>query len=238
MRLAMSAIYPTDGMLFRMRWQDIERIPVSGGVILAVNHLSQLDTLVVSRLVWQAGRIPRFIVKQSLYDAPVMGRVFRGAEQIPVARTAGSIIASLDQAAEAVRRGECVIVYPEGTITQDPGYWPMQAKSGIARLAMLCPDAPVIPVGQWGAQRTLGRNARFRPVPRPLVTAQVGEPMDLDRFRTEDGRLPGQRVMRTVTAEIMAAVTAQLAALRPGETPPEEPMPWTPPPTNRELNRR
>ena len=51
--------------------------------------------------------------------------------------------------------GECVVVYPEGTITRDPRPWPMTGKSGAARIALET-GCPVIPVGQWGAQRAAG----------------------------------------------------------------------------------
>ena len=54
----------------------------------------------------------------------------------------------------AVRDGECVVVYPEGTLTRDPDLWPMTGKSGAARIALET-GCPVIPVGQWGAHELL-----------------------------------------------------------------------------------
>ena len=53
-----------------------------------------------------------------------------------------------------MRDGECVVVYPEGTLTRDPDLWPMTGKSGAARIALET-GCPVIPVGQWGAQELL-----------------------------------------------------------------------------------
>jgi 1-acyl-sn-glycerol-3-phosphate acyltransferase len=67
---------------------------------------------------------------------------------------------ALAAAVKALQRGEIVLVYPEGTVTRDPQFWPMQAKSGVARLALLAPDVPVIPVGQWGSQYFLEFYAR------------------------------------------------------------------------------
>ena len=63
-------------------------------------------------------------------------------------------MSAFDAAVEAVEDGECVGVYPEGTITRDPDGWPMRGKTGAARIA-LATGCPVIPIGQWGAQELL-----------------------------------------------------------------------------------
>ena len=65
-----------------------------------------------------------------------------------------------------MRDGECVVVYPEGTLTRDPDLWPMTGKSGAARIALET-GCPVIPVGQWGAQELLPPYAKqARPASR------------------------------------------------------------------------
>ena len=79
----------------------------------------------------------------------------RHAGQIPVYRETGRAADAYRAAVAAVRGGEGVAVYPEGTLTRDPDLWPMVGKTGVARLAL--DDAgPVIPVAQWGAQDLLG----------------------------------------------------------------------------------
>jgi 1-acyl-sn-glycerol-3-phosphate acyltransferase len=116
----------------------------------------------------------------------------------------------------AVRDGECIVVYPEGTLTRDPGLWPMQGKTGAARIA-LATGCPVIPVGQWGAQALLAPYAR-RPhlFPRKPITMRVGDPVDL-------GDLVGlpltPEVIQQATDRIMDALTALVAEIR-HETPP------------------
>src|SRR5664279_1096356 len=64
-RLAVILIYPFDTIVFRIRWRHLDRIPPpsSGGVIVAVNHVSIVATVLMARVVWDAGRIPRFLVK-------------------------------------------------------------------------------------------------------------------------------------------------------------------------------
>jgi 1-acyl-sn-glycerol-3-phosphate acyltransferase len=97
----------------------------------------------------------------------------------------------------------------------------MHAKTGVARLALLCPDIPVVPIGQWGAHYRKGPTwARFlkRLTYRPTVTATVGKPVDLDRFR---GAEPTAETLREITDAIMSDVRDLVGELR-GETPPTE----------------
>src|SRR6266487_6208185 len=85
-RLCVVTLYPFDGLLFRIRWRHLERMPPTGGVIIAINHISHVDTVLMARLVWQSGRIPRFMIKDSVFEKPVIGKIIYGAKQIPVAR--------------------------------------------------------------------------------------------------------------------------------------------------------
>ncbi|HEU5265946.1 MAG TPA: lysophospholipid acyltransferase family protein [Jatrophihabitans sp.] len=212
-------IYPVIGLVFRIRWRHLDRVPPpeAGGVIIAVNHISQVDTLLMARLVWQAGRVPRFMIKSGVFGWPVIGPMMRGAGQISVSRGTADAAQSLHDAVEAIGRGEAVVIYPEGTTTKDPDSWPMQGKTGIGRLVLLTPDTPVVPVGQWGAHRT-GRRSLRRFARRRTASGAVGEPLDFSRYRDV---APGQRVQRQITDEIMTAIRAEVAELR-GEPAPEK----------------
>jgi 1-acyl-sn-glycerol-3-phosphate acyltransferase len=217
-RLCATIIVPLTQLLYRIRWTNLEGItpPDRGGVILAMNHTSHMDTLLMARLGWQAGRIPRFMIKASLFHKPGTGQIFRGSKQIPVYRGTTDAAQSLRDAVAALARGEAIAIYPEGTITRAPGQWPMQAKTGIARLWLLSPDTPVIPIGQWGAQQRKFTPMRF--VRRPTSYASVGKPVDLERFR---GAEPTAAVLREITDTIMGAIRDEVAALR-GEPAPAE----------------
>ncbi len=218
-RLCVAILYPLDGLLFRIRWRNLDRVtpPNKGGVIIALNHVSHIDTVLMARFVWQCGRIPRFMIKSGVFSKPVVGSIMRGAKQIPVYRGTTDAANSLRDAVSALAAGEAIVIYPEGTITRDPQQWPMQAKTGIARLALLSPDTPVIPVGQWGAQHrkgfSLGRLLR-----RATAEACVGHPVDLSRFR---GAEPTSATLREITDTIMAAVRDEVAVLR-GQEPPTQ----------------
>jgi hypothetical protein len=81
----------------------------------------------------------------------------------------------------------------------------------VARLALANPGVPVLPIGQWGAQRTLARGGRFRPFPRQRHEASVGRPVDLEAFRDVPQTA---ELLDAVTAHVMAAITAEVAQLR------------------------
>ncbi len=210
-RLCVIVLIPLDALLYKLRWHHLDRMPPTGGVLVAVNHISQADTPAMARMVWESGRIPRFLIKHTVFGWPVIGRVMKGAGQLPVYRASEQAAGSLADAVQALRDGQCVIIYPEGTLTRNPDYSPMQGKTGIARLALACPDVPVIPIGQWGAHRTLSRGGRFRPFPRQRHEASVGERVDLSDFR---GQEPTAETLRAMTDRIMAAVTEQVDYVR------------------------
>ncbi|MFD2349266.1 lysophospholipid acyltransferase family protein [Nonomuraea ferruginea] len=97
--------------------------------------------------------------------------------------------------------------------------WPMVGKTGVARLALES-GAKVIPVAHWGAQELLPYGEKKpRLFPRKTFRVMVGEPVDLSGYA---GLPPHAQVLREATADIMAAITAQLAELR-GEKAPETP---------------
>jgi 1-acyl-sn-glycerol-3-phosphate acyltransferase len=109
-----------------------------------------------------------------------------------------------------------VVIYPEGSVTRDPGWWPMEARTGVARLA-LTTDAVVLPVAQWGPQRLHDYHARKLHL-RVRVPADylVGEPLDLSDLRAQvrAGRPLSADLLREVTDRMMGAVRDQLAELR------------------------
>ena len=143
--------------------------------------------------------------------------MMKGAGQIPVYRGTTDASQSLREAVAALHKGEAVVIYPEGTTTKDPDNWPMLAKTGIARLVLLSPDTPVVPVGQWGPHKTGGFSWRRFGRRRPTY-ASVGAPLDLRRFR---GKEPTAEVLREITDEIMSAVRDEVATLR-GEPAPRQ----------------
>lgn len=208
-------------VLFTIRESSGTELVPAGGVILAANHISLVDPVALCDfLLYDVQRAPRFLAKRELFRGNgLVARVLRGADQIPVDRHTPDASAALGPAVEALRRGETVVIYPEGTVTRDPGKWPMHARSGVARLALLS-GAPVIPVAQWGAQEVHDsyRSKGLHLLPRTRVRFRVGPPVDLSRWQ---GRELTGDVLREATDAVMDALTAELEVLR-GETAPAE----------------
>ena len=117
-------------------WRGGEHIPASGGCIVVFNHISHVDPLTAAHFLYDHGRIPRYLAKSGLFKNKALGFFLRGAGQIPVERLSRNAKGAYDAAVAAVRAGECVVVYPEGTLTRDPALWPMTGKSGAARIAL------------------------------------------------------------------------------------------------------
>jgi 1-acyl-sn-glycerol-3-phosphate acyltransferase len=155
--------YPTGWLVGRSRFEGLQHIPAEGGVLLVANHVSHLDPIFSGLVVDRAGRVPRFMAKHSLWRVPLLRNALRGSQQIPVYRNTSDAQRSLRDGVAALDGGKAVIIYPEGTITRDPEGWPMQARTGAARLA-LSARVPVVPVVHWGTREVLdGYRHRFRP---------------------------------------------------------------------------
>lgn len=216
--LAEMILRPLLAMFTRPRWVDGLKLPATGGLVLVANHVSHADPLTYAHVVFDHGRLPRFLAKASLFEVPFVATILRATGQIPVYRLSVDASKAFSAAVSAVQEGKVVVVYPEGTLTRDPDMWPMVGKTGAARIALTA-NVPVIPSAQWGAQRILPPYSK-RPhlLPRHEVWAKVGDPVDLDDLR---GRDLTPAVLREATDRIMDAVTGLLADLR-GEEPPAE----------------
>lgn len=197
-----------------------ENMPRSGGVVFAANHISHFDPLVLGFYIWECRRIPRFLGKASVFKLPIAGRIITSAGQIPVHRESDRAADAFRDAVAAVEKGECVGVYPEGTISRDPELWPMTGKTGAARIALMT-GCPVIPIANWGAQeviRSYTGRITFKLLPRKTIQVRAGLPVDLSAFRDQPIT---NELLHKATEVIMHAVADTLGELR-GETPPKE----------------
>ena len=210
---------PVTGWFAKIEITGAEHLPVEGPYVLAPNHYSEFDPLIIAVATWRLGRAPRFMAKESLFRVPVLGWALRATGMVPVARSSSAAAAkqTLEQSESLVEHGRGVIVYPEGTLTRDPDMWPMRGKTGAVRLAV-AGDIPVIPVATWGVDRIMPRygKLRFWP-PRKRVQVRLGPASDLSAFRGTTG--PAKLV--AATDVVMADVSALLGELR-GLTPPAE----------------
>jgi 1-acyl-sn-glycerol-3-phosphate acyltransferase len=200
--LVQATLLPALGAWFRWSIEGSENVPERGPAIVACNHVAYLDPLAVGYAIDKAGRRPRFLTKSELFRDRRIGWALRATRQIEVRRGTVHASSALDQALDALRTGEIVVIFPEGTVTTDPDLEPMAPKSGAIRLALRS-HAPVIPCAVWGTANVWpkGHYAK-RWWPGQDILVRFGEPMavagdpDSRRAITESG----QRVMERIAA--------------------------------------
>lgn len=198
---------------------DVPASARNGPLILAANHISPADPLVLIAAC-QARRIaPRIMATGGLFRTPVVGTAMRHFGHLRVDRRTPAVGAALHSAGAALAAGSVVLVYPEGRIGLDPGMWPERGRTGTARLALVT-GAPVVPVAQWGSHELLpyGTPAGLVRaivrvlVRRPVVRVHFGDPVDLGQVGS-----PRPDAALRATRLIIDAITAALVPLRADE---------------------
>jgi 1-acyl-sn-glycerol-3-phosphate acyltransferase len=161
----------------RFDFKGVQHIPRDGGAILSINHVGYLDFALTGTAALPTGRYVRFMAKKEVFDNKLAGPLMRGMHHISVDRSSGS--ASFVAALRALRAGEIVGIFPEGTISVS--FEIKELKSGAVRLAMAA-GVPVIPTIVWGSQRIwtkkVKRNLGREKFP---VTVAFGEPLYFDK---------------------------------------------------------
>ena len=198
-----TVVPPVAKLVWRPTVTGLENVPRTGPVILASNHLSFADSLVIPIV---APRKVVFLAKSDYFaGGGVKGTLqkawFEGMGLVPVDRDdSRAAIASLDTALEVLGRGEAFGIYPEGTRSRDGRLY--RGRTGVAHLALTA-GVPVVPVGLTGTERLQPVGARFpRIVP---ITVRFGAPIEVvGRY---DGVALG-KARRVVTDEIMTAIQA------------------------------
>lgn len=215
-------IPPVANRYFRVRVEGLGNLPAWTGAILASNHLSFIDSIVLPM------NVPRpvyFLGKADYWDSWRTRWFVQGTGVVPVDRSGGGRGASsLRAGVEILRRGELLGIYPEGTRSPDGRLY--RGKTGPVRMALEA-DVPIVPCAVLGTQvamppgRLVARRAQ--------VTVRYGVPLDLSRYRAQRD---DPFVLRAATDELMyevlrlsgqqyvdryaAEVKAELAAKHPG----------------------
>ena len=190
-----------------------ENLPTEGGFLLVSNHLSNVDPLCLCWYFMKRNTAVRFLAKKSMFSVPVFGWIIKGMGLIPVNRDSNPS-AVLAPTREALTAGEVVGIYPEGTLTRDPDQWPMEFKSGAARLA-LDTGVTVIPLSQWGPQDIMAPyNAKGMDMrPGRRISYHFGAPVDLSDLIGPAGSEDHEAV-NAATARILQAVREGVGQLR------------------------
>lgn len=215
-RFGAAILKPILNLIVKKDWRGGEKLPQSGPAIVVCNHLSYLDPLTFTHFLYNNGRAPRYLGKESVFRVPIVGRVIRGAGQIPVSRESKDAVKGLEHAIAVLKAGHLLGVYPEGTLTRDENLWPMRAKTGVARLALMT-GAPVYPCASWGPEKVLPPySKKIKLFPRTRVSIMMGEPVDLSRWQ---GRADDPEAIEEAADHIMDRITTLLETLRNEKAP-------------------
>lgn len=181
----------------------LDRIPREGPLIIASNHLSNADGVIVGGwLTPRLGRRIHWLGKREMLEWPIVGRMASAGSVHPVDRGAADVEA-FRLAQRILDEGHVLVVFPEGTRSTTGGL--QEAKDGLALLALRS-GAPILPVGVSGTDRFWPRGRLFRPGGR--VGLRVGE-----AFRLSDvvpAGIDRKTTKRLATAEIMSRIAALL----------------------------
>jgi 1-acyl-sn-glycerol-3-phosphate acyltransferase len=196
-----TVVPPIAKLIWRPNVKGLDRVPSKGGVLLASNHLSFADSVVIPVVV------PRkvvFLAKSDYFTGSgVKGAVsrawFEGLGMLPVDRDdSKAALASLDTALEVLGRGDAFGIYPEGSRSRDGRLY--RGRTGVAHLALTA-GVPVVPVGLIGTDRLQPVGSRL---PRRVkVTVAFGEPIEV---AGEYDGVPLGRARRELTDRIMTAI--------------------------------
>ena len=193
--------------VYRFKVQGDENLPVQGAAVLACNHVSFVDAVL---LMAASPRPIYFVMDHRIFRVPVLGALFRLAKAIPIApykEDAATYEAAFERAAQVLREGDLLAIFPEGGITRDGQLQPF--KGGIVKILDRARadglDVPVVPMALtnlWGSyfSRIEQGGAMVRPFRRGLfnrVGLNVGTPVAAAEAQPE---LLRERVARLLAA--------------------------------------
>jgi 1-acyl-sn-glycerol-3-phosphate acyltransferase len=190
---------------WRLRIEGLEHVPRRGGAVLAFNHHSYFDFVMLAWApVLRLKRPVRFLAKREVWASRWTGWIVRWGEAVPVDRSSASARAgAFDAAAQALRQGDLVAVAPEQTISRSFELLPF--RTGAARMAQQG-GVPIVPVVGWGSQRFATKGRKLRWVTRLPVVVRFGPPLSV---------APDEDPV-AVTAELQARMTRMLDEVQRG----------------------
>jgi 1-acyl-sn-glycerol-3-phosphate acyltransferase len=186
--------------LYRPTIEGKENVPREGGVIVASNHLSFIDSFAIPLA---APRQVRFLAKEEYWTGSGIGGALRkgfftAVGMVPVNRhSAPAAQESLDTALEVLKSGDAFGIYPEGTRSRDGKLY--RGRTGVAWLALTA-QVPVVPVGLIGTEDIQPVGASFPRLAK--VTVRFGKPIGVEPY----AGMPAGKARRLLTDQVMAAI--------------------------------
>ncbi len=199
-RVGRTVLVPLSRALYRPTIEGKHHVPRDGGVILASNHRSFIDSFAIPLA---APRRVRFLAKEEYWTGKGVGGALRkgffsSVGMVPVNRhSASAAQESLDTALEVLRDGDAFGIYPEGTRSRDGRLY--RGRTGVAWLALTA-GVPIVPVGLLGTEDIQPVGASFPKLAK--VTVRFGAPIGIERY----AGMPAGRARRLLTDEVMEAI--------------------------------
>jgi 1-acyl-sn-glycerol-3-phosphate acyltransferase len=203
LRLIRGLMWLAYRLLGRLRVEGAGNVPRTGPVILAPNHVSAADWPAVGvsapRFLW-------FMAKEELFAIPVLGPLIDLCRAFPVRRDSNDR-AALRLTEALLKRGQAVVIFPEGRVSEDARLQPL--KLGVSLLA-LHTGAPVVPVALLGTERLLPFGRNIPRLVREPVLVRFGVPLRFDDLREAERRTPSREALAAATARITEALVELL----------------------------
>ena len=183
-------------VVFRYRHHGGKFVPPTGGCLIASNHVSFADPPLVGVACFP--RETHYFARKDLFNVPVLGRLMRSLNAIPVDRLQADV-GGVRQLIRLLKEGEALVVFPEGTRTHDgefreplPGIGMIVARAGV----------PVVPARIFGAEKAWPRHAKFPRFAR--VSVRIGPPF---RFELSDEESKSRETYQAISREIMRRIS-------------------------------
>lgn len=198
--LGRGVLVPLSRVLYRPTIEGTDNVPRTGGVILASNHLSFIDSFAIPLV---SPRKVRFLAKDEYWTTPgvkglLMRGFFEGVGMVPVDRHSPTAAQeSLDKGLELLKAGDAFGIYPEGTRSRDGRLY--RGRTGVAWLALNA-GVPVVPVGLIGTQNIQPVGTTMPKLAK--VTVRFGRPIGVEAYAD----LPAGRARRELTDDVMDAI--------------------------------
>lgn len=176
---------------FRLEVKGADNVPKKGGVLIASNHSSFLDPVIVGVGI---SRATYYLTRQSLFEIPILGLLLKALHTIPIKRARASI-STFKELIKSLHSKKAIILFPEGTRSPDGKLG--QGKIGMGMLALRT-DVPIVPVYIDGAIKAFPKNGKW--IQPKKIRVVFGNPI------MPNSKDPNKNNYRRISAQVMESI--------------------------------